>query len=565
MGDLYAGGRSWPATSTATAGSTWPSRASTWHGDGVLPCCWATATAPSRLAEITSPGQVADVDRRPATSTATASSTWPSPTNRLRTIGSSARSRRPAGQRRRDLPAARAVVSPSGTSPVALVAGDFNGDGKLDLAVADEATGNDCLDPARATATARSSPPSTVATRCGTDIRRRSWPGDFNGDGKLDLAVARRQRASAVDVVDPAGQRRRHVPAADHLRRRDRQPVCHGRGRLQRRRQPRPGRRRDRRVRQRRRRSCWATATARSSPTATVRRRARSDGRWPRRLQRRRPGSTWPSPTPDRRRLGPAGQRRRHVRRRRASSPRPPTPRPWWPTSTATAPTTCWSSTAAGDILYRQGHPRQPGTFEPPVIVNPGFPSRDIAWVPDTPDGPAAGQRRRPGRRRLALCLPRRRLRPGRIARRPAGCRRRSSRPTSTATAGTTWSSATPATAPCRSIFNNGLGAASSDRDLDDPFLPAVTLPVGPGISDVQAVDTTRRRPARPGRHQQADRPGERPAQPRRRPLRGPRRPIAPGPACPRSIPAARPRSPAWRRRPASPPGRSRRAARPTW
>jgi hypothetical protein len=42
----------------------------------------------------------------------------------------------------------------------------------------------------------------------------------------------------------------------------------------------------------------------------------------------------------------------------------------------------------AGDILYRQGIPGQPGTFEPPVTVNPGFPSRDIAWVPDSREGP---------------------------------------------------------------------------------------------------------------------------------------------------------------------------------
>ena len=42
----------------------------------------------------------------------------------------------------------------------------------------------------------------------------------------------------------------------------------------------------------------------------------------------------------------------------------------------------------AGDILYRQGIPGQPGTFEPPVAINPGFPSRDIAWVPTTDQGP---------------------------------------------------------------------------------------------------------------------------------------------------------------------------------
>ncbi len=42
----------------------------------------------------------------------------------------------------------------------------------------------------------------------------------------------------------------------------------------------------------------------------------------------------------------------------------------------------------SGDILYRQGIPGQPGTFEPPVTVNPGNPSRDIAWLPDTDQGP---------------------------------------------------------------------------------------------------------------------------------------------------------------------------------
>ena len=43
---------------------------------------------------------------------------------------------------------------------------------------------------------------------------------------------------------------------------------------------------------------------------------------------------------------------------------------------------------SAGNILYRQGIPGQPGSFEPPVTVNPGFPSLDIAWVPKTVAGP---------------------------------------------------------------------------------------------------------------------------------------------------------------------------------
>ncbi len=42
----------------------------------------------------------------------------------------------------------------------------------------------------------------------------------------------------------------------------------------------------------------------------------------------------------------------------------------------------------SGDILDRQGIPGQPGSFEPPVTVNPGNPSRDIAWVQNTAAGP---------------------------------------------------------------------------------------------------------------------------------------------------------------------------------
>ena len=38
---------------------------------------------------------------------------------------------------------------------------------------------------------------------------------------------------------------------------------------------------------------------------------------------------------------------------------------------------------AAGDILFRAGIPGEPGDFAPPVTVNPGDPSRDIAVVTD--------------------------------------------------------------------------------------------------------------------------------------------------------------------------------------
>ena len=35
-----------------------------------------------------------------------------------------------------------------------------------------------------------------------------------------------------------------------------------------------------------------------------------------------------------------------------------------------------------GDILWRKGQPGAPGSFTPPITINPGFPSRDIAFVP---------------------------------------------------------------------------------------------------------------------------------------------------------------------------------------
>src|SRR5262249_21927978 len=39
---------------------------------------------------------------------------------------------------------------------------------------------------------------------------------------------------------------------------------------------------------------------------------------------------------------------------------------------------------AAGDILFRAGRPGEPGSFAPPVTVNPGDPSRAIAFVSST-------------------------------------------------------------------------------------------------------------------------------------------------------------------------------------
>jgi hypothetical protein len=35
----------------------------------------------------------------------------------------------------------------------------------------------------------------------------------------------------------------------------------------------------------------------------------------------------------------------------------------------------------AGDILWRKGRPQEPGTFDPPITINPGHPARDIVAV----------------------------------------------------------------------------------------------------------------------------------------------------------------------------------------
>jgi len=80
-----------------------------------------------------------------------------------------------------------AATAPLGTGPTSIALGDFNGDSKPDLAVAnfDDGTLSILLGNGNGTFTATSDSPITVGI----------WPdsiavGDFNADGKLDLAVA---------------------------------------------------------------------------------------------------------------------------------------------------------------------------------------------------------------------------------------------------------------------------------------------------------------------------------------------------------------------------------------
>jgi hypothetical protein len=141
----------------------------------------------------------------------------------------------------------------------------------------------------------------------------------------------------------------------------------------------------------------------------------------------------------------------------------------------------------SGDILYRQGIPGQPGSWEPPTIVNPGRPSRDIAWVPDSLEGPLLASvdaqddavslyAYRDGAFVLIGSLATGRL-PAQII--------------AADLAGTGWDdlvvrNAGDGTLPFFRI-NRPVGAVGRSAG---PFLPAETLAVGLGVSDVQAIDT---------------------------------------------------------------------------
>src|SRR5215469_7350876 len=83
-----------------------------------------------------------------------------------------------------DVKLAAPTSYPVGTSPAAIVLGDFNGDGKIDIAVANSGSGDVSILLGNGDGTfhpavnySAGHNPSMIAV------------GDFNGDGKLDLAV----------------------------------------------------------------------------------------------------------------------------------------------------------------------------------------------------------------------------------------------------------------------------------------------------------------------------------------------------------------------------------------
>ncbi len=178
----------------------------------------------------------------------------------------------------------------------------------------------------------------------------------------------------------------------------------------------------------------------------------------------------------------------------------------------------------SGEILYRQGVPGQPGTFEPPIIVNPPLPdgtnpyaSRDIAWLPSTDEGPVLASidtqknaiilyaYRDGGFVRLSGSLDDRSV-PG------ADCRGRPERRRLDR----------PGRPQCRRRHPVGLLRQPAHQQQNHRSPGLVRSPDVPARGDPDGRSGCLRRPggryrgerlARPGRHQRADRPGQRPAQ----------------------------------------------------
>ena len=94
-----------------------------------------------------------------------------------------------------------------GRDPVALATGDFNGDGRTDLAVANYVVNASTVSILLGNGDGTFQSPVDLRRRVGLPIAIVT--GDFNGDGHTDLAVA---NADDQRRVGPPGQRRRHLP-----------------------------------------------------------------------------------------------------------------------------------------------------------------------------------------------------------------------------------------------------------------------------------------------------------------------------------------------------------------
>ena len=199
------GRASWRGTSTATATSTWPSPTThdddvsvlLGNGDGTFQpqVTYATGAIPS--------GSLRAGSWR-VTSRATAGSTWPSASRQQRRVGV-------AGQRRRYLPApGSSKQSRWGRAQTAIVAGTSTATASSTWPSPTSRTACRCC---WATATAPSSPRCTYR---GGDRSRRHRGGGLQR--RRPARPGRRQRNGCRHRVGAAGQRRRHVPARSYVR-----------------------------------------------------------------------------------------------------------------------------------------------------------------------------------------------------------------------------------------------------------------------------------------------------------------------------------------------------------
>src|SRR2546426_980193 len=95
-----------------------------------------------------------------------------------------------------------ALTFAAGSGPSSVAVGDFNGDGKLDLAVASR--GSSLVSVLLGNGDGTIQAALTFAVRTGTSSVA---VGDFNGDGKLDLAVANHVGAEAHRVAEERSNR----------------------------------------------------------------------------------------------------------------------------------------------------------------------------------------------------------------------------------------------------------------------------------------------------------------------------------------------------------------------
>jgi hypothetical protein len=143
---------------------------------------------------------------------------------------------------------------------------------------------------------------------------------------------------------------------------------------------------------------------------------------------------------------------------------------------------------AAGDILWRRGRPDEPGSYDSPIAINPGHPARDIVAV-DTNQGPVLASvdatdnaislyAWRGGAFALIGSLPTGSL-PAQIVAGDLFGDSADDLVVRNAGDGTL------------SIYINTNNQSGPTTSLPPPFEPPITVPVGPGISDVTLADVS--------------------------------------------------------------------------